>query len=191
MTGPGADFPTVGGRLLLMVATMTEPSDRNERATAKPVHIPTVLAVGCSDALLARCWEALAGLGVMVRDCEPALAATLAAARQPLAIVVSTEAYALDPDELEALARDVRATLLRVDESADGPELAAALAGAVRAASRRRGERSISGRYSLLPGELVAAPGSFALSEPPPVSHVRATSLLLDDLEDELLATLR
>jgi hypothetical protein len=191
MTAPGADFPPPRGRLLLMVATMTQPSDPHERATAKPVHIPTVLAVGCSDALLARCWEALSGLGVMVRDCEPALAATLAAARQPLAIVVSTEVYALDAGELDALARDVRATLLCVDEGAGGRELAEALAGAVRAASRRRGERSSSGRYSLLPGELLAAADSFALSEPPPTSHVRASSPLLDDLEDELLAVLR
>jgi hypothetical protein len=190
---------------------MTQPSDPNQRATAKPVHIPTVLAVGCSDALLARCWEALASLGVMVRDCEPALVATLAAARQPLAIVVSSEVYALDAEELEALARDVRATLLRVDDDAGGRELAATLVGAVRAASRRRGERPGSGRYSLLPGAPFAAAdglgaeppawaagaeapawaGSFALSEPPPTSQVRTTSPLLDELEDELLAMLR
>jgi len=174
-----------------MVAIMSQPSDRNERATSKPIHIPTVLAVGCSDALLARCWDALSSLGVMVRDCEPALAATLAAARQPLAIVVSTEVYDADPEELEALARDVRATLLRIDEGASGRELSETLVGAVRAASRRRSVRPSSGRYSILPGELVAAAGKLSLSEPPPTSEVRATSLLLDDLESELHAALR
>lgn len=165
---------------------MSRASDQHERATAKPIHIPTVLAVGCSDALLARCWDALSGLGVMVRDCEPAIAATLAAARQPLAIVVSNDIYAADPEELQALARDVRATLLLVDEGASESELASSLVGAVRAATHRRGGRSSSGRYSLLPGELgTAAPGGFTLSEPPPTSHRRSTSLLLDDLELE------
>src|SRR5436189_88359 len=63
---------------------MRYPSNEvNERATEKPVHIPTVLAVGCSDALLARCWTALAHMGVMVRDCEPALLPTLLASPMP------------------------------------------------------------------------------------------------------------
>ncbi len=64
------------------------PANQHERATSKPVHIPTVLAIGCSDAMLARCWDAIAGIGVMVRDCEPALAATLVATRKPLVIVM-------------------------------------------------------------------------------------------------------
>ena len=163
---------------------MQPPSDQNERATSKPVHIPTVLAVGCSDALLGRCWDVLAGMGVMVRDCEPAHAATLAASRQPLAIVVARHAYARDPEEFAALARDVRAALLCIDESAGGLELAAALAGAIHKGARRRDGRTSSGRYSILPG---GATGS----EPPPSSVVRPTSLVLDELEEELLAALR
>jgi len=35
------------------MSTSLSPSD--ERATARRVNIPTVLAAGCSDALLARC----------------------------------------------------------------------------------------------------------------------------------------
>ncbi len=170
---------------------MTEPSDRNERATSKPVHIPTVLAVGCSDALLARCWDCLAGMGVMVRDCEPALAATLAAARHPLVIVVTRRVHAQDPDELAALARDVRAILLTVDEDAGGRELDAALVGAIRASTRRREGRTSSGRYSILPGELMALPAVAAPSEPPPTSAVRATGLVLEHLDDELRAAHR
>ncbi len=160
------------------------PSDQNERATSKPVHIPTVLAVGCSDALLGRCWDVLAGMGVMVRDCEPARAATLAASRQPLAIVVARATYAQDAEELDALARDVRAALLCIDEDVGGRELAAALAGAIHTGARRREGRTTSGRYSILPGDLTA-------SEPPPTSARRATGLVLDELEEELLAARR
>jgi hypothetical protein len=176
------------------------PSDPNERATSKPVFIPTVLAVGCTDALLSRCWDALSGMGVMVRDCEPSRAATLAAARQPLAIVVPTRIYALDPEELEALARDVRATLVRVEEDASGRALADTLTGAVRTAVRwreerspsgRREGRSPSGRYSILPGELVAVASGAARSEPPPTSVVRSARPAPDEMEEELLAALR
>jgi hypothetical protein len=149
--------------------------------------------VGCSEALLARCWDALSGLGVMVRDCEPALAATLAAARQPLAILVSTEVYAADPEELQALARDVRATLLPVDEAANESDLALALVSTVRAASRRRGGRSSSGRYSLLPSEPVSSPPTHLglTHSEPPTSHTRATSLLFDDADGEPPVALR
>ncbi len=163
---------------------MTEPSSRNERATSKPVHIPTVLAVGCSDALLARCWDCLAGMGVMVRDCEPARAATLAAARHPLVIVVARAAYDLDPGELEALARDVRATLLAVGEDIGERELDAALVAAVRGAPRRPERRTGSGRYSVLPGEMMALPATIPRPRrrPPPPSA--PPPLVLDPLED-------
>jgi hypothetical protein len=164
------------------------PSDQNERDTSKAVFIPTVLAVGCSDALLSRCWGALSGMGVMVRDCALSRAGTLAASRQPLAIVVPSAVYALDPEELDALARDVGAILIRVEEDADGPELADALTGAVRVGARRRERRSPSGRYSILPGELRAVPGGGYRSEPPPVSAPRPA---LPTLDEERPAALR
>ena len=165
-------------------------SDANERDTSKAVFIPTVLAVGCSDALLASCWDALSGTGVMVRECELSRAATLAASRHPLAIVVPHDVYALDPEELDALARDVRATLVRVDDDG-GPELADTLAGAIRTATRRRGGRSQSGRYSILPGELTAVAAGPARSEPPPTSFVRSALPSLPEIEEELIAALR
>jgi hypothetical protein len=158
---------------------MTVPSDQNERTTAKPVHIPTVLAVGCSDALLSRCWDCLSGMSLMVRDCEPPRAATLAAARRPLVIVVASQVYALDADELEALARDVQATLVPLAEDADETELRATLTAAVREARRRPERRTSSGRYSILPGELYAAP--LARTEPPPTSAPRPLRRALPD----------
>jgi hypothetical protein len=170
---------------------MREPANRDDRATEKHVHIPTVLAVGCSDVLLARCWDCLAGLGVMVRDCDPARAATLAAARRPLLIVVARDVNDLDAVELEALARDVHAALLPVDEDLDDSALAAALVTAVRRSPRRAENRRSSGRYSILPGELVALPSPVSSSEPPPTSAVRPAALHLDTGEIDALAGAR
>jgi hypothetical protein len=156
------------------------------------VHIPTVLAVGCSDALLARCWDCLAGLGVMVRDCDPSRAATLAAARRPLLILVERDVYATDAVELDALARDVHADILPIDDDLDDSALALALVTAVRRSPRRPGNRSSSGRYSILPGEVVALPSPVTRSEPPPTSAVRpTTALVLDTGEIDALAEAR
>jgi hypothetical protein len=172
-------------------AIMREPGHRDDRATSKPVHIPTVLAVGCSDALLARCWDCLAGLGVMVRDCDPARAATLAAARRPLLIVVARDVYDRDLVDLEELARDVHAALLPVDDDLDDSALALALVAAVRRSPRRAEQRRSSGRYSILPGELVALPSPVSPSEPPPTSAVRPTALVLDTGEIDALVGAR
>lgn len=160
----------------------------DERATARPVHLPTVLVVACSDAILARCWDAVAPLGVMIRDCEARGLATLAATRQPLAIVLPRALYALDPDELDALARDVRAALVKVDERGGG-ELEATLALAVRATMRRRDGRASSGRYSILPGDPLGGARP-ERSEPPPTSGTRPVVTTLEQLEDELRAAL-
>jgi hypothetical protein len=165
------------------------PSESDERATARPVHLPTVLAVGCSNALLARCWDAIAPLGVMVRDCDVRGLPTLVATRQPLAIVMPRALYVTDPEEFEALARDVRASLIQVDERADDRELEATLSLAVRATMRRRDGRPGSGRYSILPGDPLDGPRS-ARSEPP-TSGTRPAVLTLDRMEEELLAALR
>ena len=173
------------------------PIDVHDRATEKPVHIPTVLAVGCSDALLARCWTALAPLGVMVRDCELALLATLVASRMPLAIVMPDHVYDRDPAELDALARDVSAMLVRVHADATVGEIEAVVGVAIRSTMRRRTLRPSTPRASMLPGECFAtafgpsyAPPPRSESEPP-ISGLRGGNLELEALEEELLATLR
>lgn len=177
------------------------PIDTNERTTEKPVHIPTVLAVGCSDALLARCWTALAPLGVMVRDCEPALLATLVASRMPLAIVMPEPFYQRDPAELDALARDVSAMLVKVDIDATVGEIEAVVGIAIRSTMRRRTWRPSTPRASMLPGECFATAFGPSFAPPPrlpydaasepPISGVRGGYLELEALEEELLATLR
>jgi hypothetical protein len=172
------------------------PFDMNERATEKPVHIPTVLAVGCSDALLARCWSALAHMGVMVRDCELALLPTLVASRMPLAIVMPEQVYARDPVELDALARDVRAMLVKVHAEATVGEIEAVVGVAIRSTTRRRESQRSAPRASMLPGECFASSFGTSFLPPssessPPVSGVRGGNLELDALEEELLAALR
>jgi hypothetical protein len=168
----------------------------NERATEKPVHIPTVLAVGCSDALLARCWTALAHMGVMVRDCEPALLPTLVASRMPLAIVMPEHVHARDPVELDALARDVRAMLVKVHPDATVGELEAVVGVAIRSTLRRREARFSAPRSSMLPGECFATSFGPSFAPPsgasePPRSGVRGGNPELEALEEELLAALR
>lgn len=170
----------------------TRPTPSDERATARPVYIPTVIAAGCSDALLARCWDVLAPLGVMVRDCDAASLPTLAASRQPLVIVVPDALYRADADELEALARDVQAALIRVDERLDTRDFEMTLGLTVRASRQRREPRKTTGRYSILPGDPV--PDLPAISSRPPVSgvhNIHADFAELADLEDELLSLAR
>ncbi len=171
--------------------------DVNERATEKPVHIPTVLAVGCSDALLARCWTALAHMGVMVRDCELAFLPTLVASRMPLAIVMPEHVHARDPIEIDALARDVRAMLVKVHPDATVGELEAVVGVAIRSTTRRRESRNSSPpRTSVLPGECFATSFGASFAPPPgasepPVSGVRGGNPEFEALEEELLAALR
>ena len=170
--------------------------DVNERATEKPVHIPTVLAVGCSDALLARCWAALAQMGVMVRDCDLALLPTLVASRLPLAIVMPEHVYARDPVEIDALARDVRAMLVKVHPDATVGEIEAVVGVAIRSTTRRRESQTRMPRASMLPGECFATSFGVSFAPPsgasePPVSGVRGGNPELEALEEELLAALR
>jgi hypothetical protein len=178
------------------MAMSHRPFDVNERATEKPVHIPTVVAVGCSDALLARCWAALAPMGVMVRDCDPSLLPTLVASRLPLAIVMPDHVYARDPIEHDALARDVRAMLVKVHPDATVGEIAAVVGLAIRSTVRRRESLMPAPRASVLPGECFATAFGPSFSQrssasEPPVSGVRGGNPELEALEEELLAALR
>ena len=78
---------------------------------------PTVLAVSCPPELVARCAGALLTIGIGLKECGFVSAATVAAERRPLAIVIVKDIYLFDPDAFDALARDVQASLVRVDEA--------------------------------------------------------------------------
>ncbi len=74
---------------------------------------PTVLAIGCPPELVARSARALEGIGVALRTCDFLNAATAVAERRPLVLLLLEDLYRFDPEEFDALARDVRASLVR------------------------------------------------------------------------------
>lgn len=117
----------------------TDPNE-TERPTYEPVQVPNILAVGCREAVLNRCWTAAAKLSVMTRCASPLAAPTIAAARRPFAIVAPTELYSRCHQELDALARDVGAVVLPVDEDISTREIEAMLTGAIRLRFSAEGE---------------------------------------------------
>ena len=109
-----------------------------DHTTLTAVAAPTVIAIGCPPELNARCTRALAATGVRLEDCEVSNAVTMVAERQPLVIVLVEDLYAFDPDEFDALARDVRASLLRVEEDIVEAKLEMLLSAAIDATIERR-----------------------------------------------------
>ncbi len=108
-------------------------------STLTALAAPAVLAIGCSPDLVARCVQALEGIGVALRTCDFLNAATVAAERRPLALVMLEDLYAFDPLEFDALARDVRASLVRVEDGITVPKLEMLLAAAIDTAAAERG----------------------------------------------------
>ncbi|WP_437922890.1 hypothetical protein WMF37_28140 [Sorangium sp. So ce291] len=107
-------------------------------------------------ALFSLCLTVAPGCGVLLHRCDAATAATIAAERRPLAIIMSNSVYAMDPAEFDALARDVRSTLVRLDEEVSERELEAMLNGALRDTREMSAQRDAarrdegSGRYTLI-----------------------------------------
>ena len=109
-----------------------------DHTTLTAVVAPTVITIGCTLDLNRRCARALASTGVTLKDCEVSNAATTVAARQPLVIVLVEDVYAFDPEEFDALARDVRASLLRVEDDIAEAKLELLLGAAIDATLERR-----------------------------------------------------
>ncbi|XXX71952.1 hypothetical protein WMF30_30330 [Sorangium sp. So ce134] len=107
-------------------------------------------------ALFSLCLAVAPGCGVLLHRCDAATAATIAAERRPLAIILSNSVYAMDPAEFDALARDVHSTLLRLDEEVSERELEAMLSGALRETREMNAQREAarrdegSGRYTVI-----------------------------------------
>lgn len=109
-------------------------------STLTALAAPAVLAIGCSPELVARCARALEGIGVALRTCDFLNAATAVGERRPLVLLLPDDLYAFDPDEFDALARDVQASLVRVEEGIPVAMLELLLTAAIDAAAARRGE---------------------------------------------------
>jgi hypothetical protein len=132
--------------------------DRRAQITATPLHVPSILVVldPAWPALFSLCLAVAPGCGVLLHRCDAATAATIAAERRPLAILLSNSIYARDPADFEALARDVHSTLLRLDEEVSERELEAMLNGALRETRETNAQRDAGrrdeggGRYTMI-----------------------------------------
>ncbi|MEY4578148.1 MAG: hypothetical protein RL701_2851 [Pseudomonadota bacterium] len=84
--------------------------------TTVPKPSSVVVVVGGPADLVAAVRQA-AGVAAAARveTADLANAATVAATHRPFAIVMSEDVYAFDSAEFEALARDVNATLIRIE----------------------------------------------------------------------------
>lgn len=109
-----------------------------DQPTVRPVSAPTVLTIGCSPSLEQHCGRALVTLGALLQRTPLEGAATVAAERRPLVIVMPQALYEFDPEEFDALARDVGASLLRVDDDVSEPVLEMLLGPALETAFERR-----------------------------------------------------
>lgn len=109
----------------------------DRKATANARTLPTVMAVGAGPELTGRCRTAATAAKAFFEWTDVAGANTAAARCRPLVLVISEDVYAFDAQEFEALARDIRARLLRVDEDVEpgvlGPLVHSALVEAARA----------------------------------------------------------
>jgi hypothetical protein len=118
--------------------------------TSPVVTMPSVLAVHCSADLLRRCVDAAALAGMTARECDLRSMGRQAAQRRPTAIVVPSYLHEFDPTEFDALAREVGAALLIVDEEIGQTELDDLIVGV--GLRRPRSPRAAQGRYSVVGG---------------------------------------
>ncbi|WP_437594865.1 hypothetical protein [Sorangium sp. So ce1000] len=148
--------------------------DRRAQITATPLHVPSILVVldPAWPALFSLCLTVAPGCGVLLHRCDAATAATIAAERRPLAILLSNSVYARDPADFEALARDVRSTLLRLDEEVSERELEAMLNGALRETREMNAQRDTGrrdeggGRYTMIGAQRSETIGPKAAADP-------------------------
>jgi len=84
--------------------------------TVQSVIAPVVLVVGGPDDLVEACMYISRALEAEALPAEPERAAQVAAEYRPFAIVMPDALYDREPEEHEALARDVGARIVRVSE---------------------------------------------------------------------------
>ncbi|MEM1030705.1 MAG: hypothetical protein AAF928_10040 [Myxococcota bacterium] len=109
-----------------------------EVPTLRNFKVPVVLVVGGDDRLIRVVSEAALELQVLVVDCSPENAVNTAVQMQPLVMVVPSRVYDPDRPNFDALARDIRAELLRAGEEMPAPALAASLSTMMQDAEAKR-----------------------------------------------------
>jgi len=148
--------------------------DADGTTTSQQLYVPTLLVIGACEALVARCRHAAQSTGLAIKACSPREAAETVPLRHPLAMVVPNDVFDRAPHDLEALARDVRSVLLRVDPEVSVRELEAMMAAAIDGCSSQRERRVAAGRYSMVDGIEEEAPFSRP-SAPPSLRAPRSS----------------
>jgi hypothetical protein len=154
---------------------------RPELPTLPTVETTTVLAIGCSPALVRRCSKVAARLHASVRTSDVAGAPTAAAAEPPVAMVVPAALHAFDPKEFDDLARDVRARLVLVHDDIAEAVLEAVLDEVIEDARQHPSDPSVVGRYTIVDGKLT--PPAAPRGTPPSRSSVRPKASPSGDVE--------
>jgi hypothetical protein len=111
---------------------------RGNQTTLTAVTAPTVLTIGCPPTMQALAARCMGSMKVLLKHCDLAQAPTIAARFRPLAIVIPEDLYEFDPQEFDALARDVGASVLRVEDDIEPAMFETLLGTAVDAAMTRR-----------------------------------------------------
>ncbi len=126
--------------------TFMQPMQRMTYAPAAPPR--TILTIGCRGALLDRCRRAASTADVEVQAGDVRTIATTAASLRPLALVLSRDTYAFDPEGFDALAEAVGAVRLVVEDHEPIARIVAQLVDVVSGADAIATARSPSARPS-------------------------------------------
>lgn len=111
----------------------------SELPTLKQIRVPVALVVDGSAELIAALSEAAPAVQVLIVGCSVEEVATTAAEMRPLVLVVPYVVYQREWENFEALARDLRASLMPVTREEHRTEyLQAELTRLMAAAERQR-----------------------------------------------------
>lgn len=89
--------------------------------TLRQFQIPVVLIICGTEELIGSIGKVAVSAQVLVSECGEEDATTTAAQMRPLVIIMHEEIYQQDPANFEALARDVRARVMRVASGENDP----------------------------------------------------------------------
>jgi hypothetical protein len=120
------------------VGVFTVVPRETEATTLRQFKIPVVLVVGGTEDLISAVSEAALSAQVLVAECTVENATDTAAQMRPLVIIIPEDVYTSESNNFEALARDVRAEILRVHEGTAASELEADLAKLMSKAEAKR-----------------------------------------------------
>jgi hypothetical protein len=91
----------------------------DSRQTLRIIPVPLVLVVSGTRTLVEQCREVIEPYGVLLRQCDVIGLRTAAARWRPLAVLLTEDLYAFDPEGFEMLAGDVGSTLVVARGPAD------------------------------------------------------------------------